>query len=258
VLVALDFPRSEEARAKVPSPARNSQLQELHGIEGFPTILLMTAKGEVYGRTGYVKGGPEEYVKHLGELRKTGKQTLADVSARIAAFEAASGEARLAAWDGVADLAQSLGSGSHFGARLAGPLETAFALDGQQERKLRAARLLLDPERPREAALRAARELDPKNAHGLLERTVAAKFGQVQDDEGARAALAALSEFDGKAKFKDADLGVRLYGTAAVWLNDALDEPETAKVWARKAMALEPKDAKMRAMLEKIIGGQGA
>lgn len=70
VLVALDFPRSEEARAKVPNPGRNNELKTLHGIRGFPTVLLMTPEGDVYGRTGYQRGGAEPYVKHLHELMK--------------------------------------------------------------------------------------------------------------------------------------------------------------------------------------------
>lgn len=254
VLVALDFPNGQEARAKVPNPKRNSELRDLHGVNGYPTILLMTAKGEVYGRTGYRQGGPEAYVQHLGELRKTGKQALADVVARVAAFERASGEAKLAAWDQLADLARSLGSESPFSARLTGSLEAAFAFDSP-ERKLRAVGLLLDLGRAGERTLRMVRELDPKNEQGLLERTVALKFAQVQDEAGARAAVSALTEFETGAKFKDTELAASLYGTAAVWFSDALDDAEAAKTWAKKAQALDPKDEGVRAAIAKILGG---
>ena len=62
VLVALDFPNSEEAKAKVSNPERNDELSKKYQISGFPTVLLMTAEGDVFGRTGYQAGGPEAYV----------------------------------------------------------------------------------------------------------------------------------------------------------------------------------------------------
>lgn len=253
VLVALDFPRGEEALAKVPNPKRNSELRDLHGISGYPTILLMTAKGEVYGRTGYRQGGPEAYVQHLGELQKSGKQALADVVARVTAFEQATGEAKLAAWDQLADLARSLGSESPFSARLTDALEAAFAFDSP-ERKLRAAGLLLDLGRASERALRMVRELDPKNEKGLLERTVALKFAQVQDEAGARAAIAAVTEFEAAAKFKDTELAASLYATASMWLTEPLGDVEAGKAWAKKAQALDPKDEGVRAAIEKVLG----
>ncbi|MGB0767609.1 MAG: hypothetical protein ACPGYV_07840, partial [Phycisphaeraceae bacterium] len=78
VLVALDFPRDEEIKAKVPNPERNKELQAKYGVRGFPTILLMTADGEVFGRTGYQAGGPEKYLEHMAELR-AGRQQIADI-----------------------------------------------------------------------------------------------------------------------------------------------------------------------------------
>jgi hypothetical protein len=61
--------------------AKNRAAQKTYGITGFPTILLMDARGEVYARTGYQAGGPEKYVTHLQELSKKntpeGKKALA-------------------------------------------------------------------------------------------------------------------------------------------------------------------------------------
>ncbi|MEM9379346.1 MAG: thioredoxin fold domain-containing protein [Planctomycetota bacterium] len=70
VLVALDFPRGAEARAKVPNAKRNLELRDRHGIRGFPTVLLMTTEGEIYAKSGYRRGGAERYVGHLDTLRK--------------------------------------------------------------------------------------------------------------------------------------------------------------------------------------------
>ena len=71
VLVKLDFPRSEEAKAKVPNPERNAALKSEHEVRGFPTVLLMTGEGEAYGRiVGYVEGGPEAYLAKVSEERE--------------------------------------------------------------------------------------------------------------------------------------------------------------------------------------------
>jgi thioredoxin-related protein len=257
VLVALDFPNGDEAKAKVPNPARNEALKEQHGIQGFPTILLMTAQGEVYGQTGYQKGGPAAYVEHLGELRTNGKQQLAAVKAAIAAYGTASGDAKLAAWDAIADQAEKLEADSPFAGLLVEPLEAGLALDAatQQARRLRAAGALITLGRASDATARAVRELDPKNEHGLLERELAAQFRSVHDDETARAAIDALTAFEAAAKFKDAQLRLDLYTSMAQWLAGPLDDAAAAKAWAEKALALEPKDERVRAALKEIAGG---
>jgi hypothetical protein len=76
VLVSLDFPRSEQAKAGVPNPERNIAVASLHDVSGYPTVLLMTAEGEVYGRTGYQEGGADAYVGHVSELRAKGMKQL--------------------------------------------------------------------------------------------------------------------------------------------------------------------------------------
>ena len=67
VLVKLDFPRRKKLPAKVRE--RNQQWQTKLGVRGFPTIYVTDAKGRPYAKTGYRRGGPEAYLKHLGELR---------------------------------------------------------------------------------------------------------------------------------------------------------------------------------------------
>src|SRR6185295_16165266 len=57
VLVALDYPNGDEAKAKVPNPARNDELRKKYAIAGYPTVLLMTPDGEVFAKTGYAPGG---------------------------------------------------------------------------------------------------------------------------------------------------------------------------------------------------------
>ncbi|MBI2441958.1 MAG: thioredoxin family protein, partial [Lentisphaerae bacterium] len=68
VLFVADFP----SRKKLPAATRaqNEQLAQTYGIEGYPTVLLLDAAGEVIARTGYQSGGAAAYVKHLKELLK--------------------------------------------------------------------------------------------------------------------------------------------------------------------------------------------
>jgi thioredoxin-related protein len=92
VLVALDFPQGDEAKAKVPNPKRNDELLQKHGVTGFPTILLVTADGEVFAQTGYQAGGPVKYVESLKSLREGGRKALAECKEIVAKFAAAFGE----------------------------------------------------------------------------------------------------------------------------------------------------------------------
>lgn len=74
VMVFLDFPRNAELKRAVVDPKLNEQLNQEFGVEGFPTIVLATAEGMPYARTGYREGGPEGYLTHLGELRASGEK----------------------------------------------------------------------------------------------------------------------------------------------------------------------------------------
>jgi len=257
ILVALDFPNDEAVKAKVPNPARNQELMEQNGVQGFPTILLMNSKGEVYARTGYQAGGPEKYVEHLGELRTSGKRALEQVGTLLAAFNAAEGPAKLEAWDKLADLADTLDGESPFGARLAAPLKVAFTVDpkNEQGRKLRAVKALFALGQADDEVFALVAELDPTNANGLLEQAVMSRFSGVSDDVSARAAVAALTDFEAKAKFTDPQVATRLYANVAMWLSGPLADPEAAKAWAQKALDLKPDDEQMVAALEKIAAG---
>lgn len=68
VMLELDFPRKKELPAK--EKEQNDKLSEEYQVEGFPTILVINARGKELARTGYVEGGPAKYVEHLKELLK--------------------------------------------------------------------------------------------------------------------------------------------------------------------------------------------
>ena len=66
ILLTLDFP-SQKAQSKAVA-AQNKAFASKHGIEGFPTVLVLDATGKELARTGYRKGGPVAYVEHLKQL----------------------------------------------------------------------------------------------------------------------------------------------------------------------------------------------
>lgn len=82
VLVELDYPKDS---SKLPEETikQNEELGKKYQVRGYPTILLCDAAGRPYAKTGYQKGGPEGYVKHLDELR--GRKDVRDKSLESAA-----------------------------------------------------------------------------------------------------------------------------------------------------------------------------
>ena len=72
VLLLLDFPRGKEQSAK--EKKQNEDLAAKFNVRGFPTVLLLDAKGNELARTGYQAGGPENYITHLKALQSTDKK----------------------------------------------------------------------------------------------------------------------------------------------------------------------------------------
>ncbi len=68
ILVELDFPRQKELSEDLKK--QNDELGEKYKVQGYPTVLMIDAEGEVIARTGYREGGPDEYLKHLAEFSK--------------------------------------------------------------------------------------------------------------------------------------------------------------------------------------------
>jgi thioredoxin-related protein len=63
-LVKLDFPRD---RSKM--PPHNEEWSSRLAVSSFPSVILLDMQGRPFAKTGgYVEGGPENYLKHLGEL----------------------------------------------------------------------------------------------------------------------------------------------------------------------------------------------
>lgn len=65
VCVVVDFPKT------FPQPVdlqvRNAELQEKFGVQGYPTVLLLSPDGEEVVQTGYRRGGAAAYIEYLQE-----------------------------------------------------------------------------------------------------------------------------------------------------------------------------------------------
>ena len=63
-LVYIDNPRDRSLLSPT-GRANNRRLTEQYGIEGFPTVLVLDADGNVLAKLGYQPGGPEPYLARL-------------------------------------------------------------------------------------------------------------------------------------------------------------------------------------------------
>ena len=256
VLVMLDFPRGDEAKAKVPNPKRNQQLAQELNVEGFPSVFLMTVDGVVFAQTGYQPGGPEEYVAHMAEIAEVGREAMAPYVQAAAAFTAAEGaEAQWAAWDQLALVFSEMSSESPFVRTLEKHVRWGFDTDADNAagKKSVAAKALLGKGITDDAVLEFAKENDPKNEQGMLELVVSAQFGTVRDDAAAKAAIAALEGINGLG-FQNKDVGFMLNLTVARWYDGPLANAEEKVAFAKKAMEIGSNDAELMAALKKLIG----
>ena len=75
VLVELDYPQQKKQSDELKK--QNAELSEKYKIEGYPSVLLMDADGQVIARTGYRPGGPDDYLKHLADFGKIWENVVA-------------------------------------------------------------------------------------------------------------------------------------------------------------------------------------
>lgn len=259
VLVALDFPNGEEAKAKVPNPERNDELSQKYNIAGFPTILLMTADGEVFGRTGYQAGGPGPYVESLQKMLSEGKRELAASKEHVAAWEAATDENRMEVLGRIVGVFGELESDSVAVPILAPIVMEALELDADNRAglKMKAVKALLSSGDSSDEIIAAATELDPKNENGLYEQVVVAKAGSVRSIEDLADVIELVRSLD-ELGIQDNEVATKLYGDCAFWSWKYLDQKEDALAFARKCLALEPSDENLTMMLRDLMTDLGA
>ena len=106
VLVELDFPHQKEQSEELKK--QNKELSEKYNVEGFPTVLMLDAEGQLIARTGYREGGPEGYLKQLGEFSKIYENVVA-LKARLKKVQ---GLARARLLDAIIEGYEKLGNES--------------------------------------------------------------------------------------------------------------------------------------------------
>ncbi|MDE0915456.1 MAG: thioredoxin family protein [Planctomycetota bacterium] len=235
ILVSLDFPNSAEIKAKVPNPQRNAALAQMHAVAGYPTVLLMTPDGLVYGRTGYEPGGPEAYVKHVTELRTKGMAALKAVTDSLDAFEKAEGEARTKALIAILNLLEKEGGDSAFAGSLATPIKANWkSLMAKDQAK--AIGLLNDVGQADLGTLAGAKLLDPKNESGLYARSVLAYMEGIKEEAAIVPALVHLDALVETAASIDVGTAESLYLLGTYWNSEFAKNPERAKHYAAKGL----------------------
>ena len=68
VLFEADFPRGKKISKEIRE--QNQNLAQEYAIQGFPTVLILDAKGKILSKTGYKAGGGAKYVEHVKGLVK--------------------------------------------------------------------------------------------------------------------------------------------------------------------------------------------
>jgi protein disulfide-isomerase len=63
VSVLVDFPNEKPQTKQL--KAQNAELARKYGIEGYPTVIILSPEGEQVGKTGYLAGGAKNYVDNL-------------------------------------------------------------------------------------------------------------------------------------------------------------------------------------------------
>jgi len=256
VLVALDFPRGEEAKAKVPNPTRNQELSEKYGVQGFPTVLLMTPSGDVFGRTGYAPGGPEKYLESVDAMLTKGKPRIAEIAALEASFaKAQPGK------DQDALVATAVRLLADMTAEDVGVDKVAAIAKHAVESKdaatvERVVTALVKTGQADAAARTKAAELDPKNEQGLLELVVQAKMREVHDDAGAKAFIADLDHLV-ELGAKDKEVLTEMLVRATAWSHGPLKDKDAAKKWAaalKKHVEGTPQAEQFQKLIEAAIG----
>jgi thioredoxin-related protein len=240
VLVALDFDSNGTAKKTDPNPKRNDELQKKYGIQGFPTVLLMTPDGDVFAKTGYQPGGPDKYLEDVKARTASGKKALGEIAELEKKYSAAKGSDQEKLLTSAIASLNDLGEDSPFSDRFAKIARDAFKADADNKKglKLKAVEALLKAGQNDAETIAAASALDPKNEKGLLERVVQAKFGTIAKKEDIEPALKVLDDFLAVASFKDAKVGKQVLANATFMSKQHLGDAARAKGYATKLKAL--------------------
>ncbi len=239
ILVALDFPHAEEIKAKVPDPKRNAELQKLYGVQGFPTILLMTADGDVFGRMGYQPGGPEQYLKDMAANKVKGMAQLKAVKDLVGKFEAAGADAKHGLIKEVAAFIKKEGADVAGSRHLLPILEEGMTMDPTNEHGIGAAALtgLMSLDKFEPEWFTNAKSWDAKNESGLYEVALKASMKSVASDETMLVFLDDAMAYLDLGKVVDKEIAKHVFSFAAYFAMDKKEDMELATAFAEASKA---------------------
>lgn len=256
VFVRLDFDADGVARKDLPFAQANDELKERLGVEAFPTVVLTTADGRPYASLGYEPGGAAPFAERAAaevararELERAVPGVLRSVTAAKSADEA-----REAA-DAAAVLLRE--ARTHSLARPLVPIVRSI-LSGEnipREREMVAVHALSLAEDVDPKLVDRAFRLDPRNENGLPEAALAATFNTLESPDGVEELIERAEGLLRAGPVHDAELAAHLYGHCAYWSRHWLNDADRSKIHARFALGLEPKDDRLRTMLEGLSGG---
>ena len=258
VFVSLDFPRDPEIKAKVPNPERNDELKDKYGIRGFPTVLVMTPDGEVFGKTGYRPGGAEPYIEHLNEMLETGKKDLADVQKLTKALDRAEKqEDKDRAIDAIIGKLAKMSPESPFIGQLADVVSRVYPT-AEGERRKACIAALVNAGRVDADLLAAAKEIDPDGSAGTWIGAVAAIAEGVNSDEALEVAMTAITDLFDTVKDIPAEKGKFLCANMSFWSFRMKEDEAAAVKWAERGLAMikdseDPQDDRLRKFFEDML-----
>ncbi len=227
VFVFVDFPRTEQGKAKVQNLVRNARLQEEFDVRGYPTVVLTDARGQPYAKEGYKEGGANKYLDRLAELQKRREQR----DRLLEAVTAARGADKLQA---AKEALKFLGENDlvgFYGSLLSEWLELARKFDAKNERGFNECFFEVD-------WLMQVVRSDSKDANRLVER------------------VGLLADWKKRCKFKDANRGARLHLIAAKLLYNA-DKDEEAVKYLQEALAYKPTNPDLVRAIRKGLDSLG-
>ena len=258
VFVSLDFPRDQKIKDQVPNPERNEELKDKYGVRGFPTVLVMTPDGLVFGKTGYRPGGAEPYIEHLDEMLKTGKKDLADVEKLTKALDRAEkSKDKDRAIDAIIAKLAKMAPESPFITPLADVVIRVYPT-AKGDRRKACIEALVAAGRVDADLLAAAKEIDPLGANGTWAKAVEAIAGNVNSDEQLEAAMAAIEDLFANAKSVDKDPGKTLCANMSFWSFRIKEDEAAAAMWAERGLEMikdseDPDDDRLRKFFEDML-----
>ena len=251
VLVSLDFPQGEDAKAAVPNPQRNDELQAKYGVQGFPTVMIVSAAGEAYGQTGYKDLDPADYLADVVTIRDTGKKAL--VAVRELEAEFADAEDKVAVAVRAAGELSEMESGAPAIAGYADIVRQGMVLTESRSTKIDLLRAAVMATGATEDDIKLISELDPKNEHGLMIMVVISKMGSLGSIEDLPIFVALAEKLHATGNVTADEDSRSIYITCAFFCAQYLDDKANAKVWAQRATDLGGLDERMQEVVDGIL-----